>query len=239
MDNKQFLVVGGSHGIGFAITKRLLDSGASVTVVSRTVGQLGELDESLASRMNYMAADVTTNEIDSLVIPEQLDGMVYCPGSINLVPLRTMKPALLRSDFELNVVAAVRMMQRATEPLKASTPSSVVLFSTVAVGTGLAMHTSVAAAKGAVEGITRTWAAEFAPKIRINCIAPALTETPLSERLLSNDAKRKAMASVYPLGRFGDVDDIASMATFLLGDESTWITGQVFGIDGGMSRVKT
>jgi len=238
MKDKHFLIVGGSHGIGFGIAKRLLAEGSSLTIVSRTRGQIDELDSQSNSRVNHLVADVNGKEFDSLLLPDQLDGMAYCPGSINLSPVRMTKPELLRSDFELNVVGAVRVVQQALKALKSVDQGSIVMFSTVAVSTGLAMHTSVAAAKGALEGIARSWAAEFAPKIRVNCIAPALTDTPLSERLLSNDAKRDAMAKMYPLGRFGTIDDIASMATFLLGDQSTWITGQVIGIDGGLSRVK-
>lgn len=238
MNNKSFLVLGGSHGIGFGITERLLRGGGSVVVVSRTRGQLDSLDPALATRMTHCVADVTTDSIDTIELPEQIDGMAYCVGSIGLSPLRMTKAEAMRDDFELNVVGALRMMQRALPALKSAESSSVVLFSTVAVSRGLAMHTSVSAAKGAIEGITRCWAAELAPKIRVNCIAPALTDTPLSERLLSSESKRDAMAAVYPLGRIGHVNDSASIATFLLSGESSWITGQVIGVDGGLSRVQ-
>ncbi len=238
MNDKTFLILGGSHGIGFGITERLLRGGGSVVVVSRTRGQLDSLDPALSTRLTHHVADVTSDAIDTVEMPERIDGMAYCVGSITLSPLRMTKAVSIREDFELNVVGAMRIMQRALPALKAAASSSVVLFSTVAVGRGLAMHTSVSAAKGAIEGVTRCWAAELAPKIRVNCIAPALTDTPLSERLLSSDAKREAMASVYPLGRIGHVDDIASMATFLLSGESGWITGQVIAVDGGLSRVQ-
>ncbi|TWU37038.1 SDR family NAD(P)-dependent oxidoreductase [Novipirellula artificiosorum] len=239
MYQKHYLIVGGSHGIGFGIVQRLLSQGAAVTIVSRTRGRLDELDADTTSSIHHVAADVTGDQIDTFPLPDRLDGLAYCPGSINLSPLRMTKPELLRSDFEVNVVGAVRVMQRAAASLKAADLSSIVLFSTVAVGTGLAMHTSVAAAKGALEGVARSWAAELAPKTRVNCIAPALTDTPLSERLLSSEAKRSSMAKLYPLGRVGTIDDIASMAVFLLGEASSWITGQVIAVDGGLSRVKS
>ncbi|EMI15682.1 3-oxoacyl-(acyl-carrier-protein) reductase [Rhodopirellula maiorica SM1] len=238
MNDKTFLILGGSHGIGFGITERLLRRGGSVVVISRTRGQLDDLDPSLAANLTHHAADVTTDAIDTVALPDRIDAMAYCVGSIGLSPLRMTKAESMRQDFELNVIGAMRVMQRALPAMKAAESSSVVLFSTVAVGRGLAMHTSVSAAKGAVEGIARCWAAELAPHVRVNCIAPALTDTPLSERLLSSDAKRDAMAAVYPLGRIGHVNDCASMATFLLSDESSWITGQVIGVDGGLSRVQ-
>ncbi|GAA5504896.1 SDR family oxidoreductase [Novipirellula caenicola] len=238
MNDQTFLILGGSHGIGFGITERLLRRGGSVVVVSRTRGQLDQLDPSLAAGLTHQVADVTTDTLDTFTLPERIDGLAYCVGSIGLSPLRMTKAESMRQDFELNVIGATRVMQRALPALKSADSSSVVLFSTVAVGRGLAMHTAVSAAKGAVEGIARCWAAELAPHVRVNCIAPALTDTPLSERLLSSQAKRDAMAAVYPLGRIGHVDDSAAMATFLLSDESSWITGQVIGVDGGLSHVQ-
>ncbi len=236
MNIKHYLVVGGSHGIGFGITERLIAQGMAVTVVSRTHGSLETIQ---SPHLKHVIADITTEELDGLPLPDSLDGMAYCPGSINLAPLRLLKLEQMRSDFELNVVGAVRVMQRVLPSLKSVDQSSVVMFGTVAVERGIGMHTSVSAAKGAVESITRCWAAELAPKIRVNCIAPALTDTPLSKSFLSNEAKRNAMSSMYPLGRIGTVDDIASMATFLLSPQSGWITGQVIGIDGGLSRLQS
>lgn len=233
MNTPNYLVIGGSHGIGLALVRQLVEQGATVTVVSRTVGELGDLPS-----VTHLQQDVIAEEFETKGWPETIDGLAYCPGSIRLGSIRNLRLNEMMEDFQLNAAAAVRCIQAALPALKAAKSSSIVLFSTVAVSTGLPMHTSIAAAKGAVEGITRTLAAELAPQIRVNCIAPALTATPLSQRLLDSDQKQKAMADMYPLKRFGQPEDIASAAAFLLGNQSGWITGQTLGIDGGMSRVR-
>jgi NAD(P)-dependent dehydrogenase (short-subunit alcohol dehydrogenase family) len=150
------------------------------------------------------------------------------------------EPADFRQDFELNLIGAVRFLQACQSRLQGidGQPASVVLFSTIAVSQGLPMHASVAASKGAVEGLVRSLAAEWAPKIRVNAIAPALTDTPLAGRLLSSPEKREAMAARYPLKRIGTAADVAAMARFLLSAESSWMTGQVLGVDGGMSTLR-
>ena len=232
MNDKSFLIVGGSQGIGFGIVERLVARGAGVTVLSRTGDALANLPT-----VQHVALDVTADEIDPANLPERIDGFAYCPGSINLGPIRRLDPAAMLADFQLNVVGAVKCLQAAMPAMKAAENSSVLMFSTVAVSQGHAMHASVAAAKGAVEGLTRSLAAELAPKIRVNCIAPSLTDTPLAERLLSSDQKREAMAQRHPLKKIGQVDDIAAIAEFLLSDQSGWITGQVIGVDGGMSAI--
>ncbi len=231
--DRNVVVVGGSHGIGLAIVQRLILRGAAVTVLSRQASALAGFEG-----VRHIAIDVTAQEVATESLPERIDGLVYCPGSINLGMFRSVKVDTMREDFELNVIGAVKVIQAALPNLKLSPAASIVLFSTVAVGLGLPMHTSVAAAKGAVEGVMRSLAAELAPKIRVNCLAPALVDTPLSERLLSSDKKREAMSEVYPLKRVGNVDDIAAMAELLLSDQGSWITGQVIGIDGGLSRVR-
>jgi len=231
--DRNVVVVGGSHGIGLAIVQRLILRGAAVTVLSRQASALAGFEG-----VRHIAIDVTAQEFATESLPERIDGLVYCPGSINLGMFRSVKVDTMREDFELNVIGAVKVIQAALPNLKLSPAASIVLFSTVAVGLGLPMHTSVAAAKGAVEGVMRSLAAELAPKIRVNCLAPALVDTPLSERLLSSDKKREAMSEVYPLKRVGNVDDIAAMAELLLSDQGSWITGQVIGIDGGLSRVR-
>lgn len=233
MSQKNYVVIGGSHGIGLGVVQRLASSVDSITVVSRTLGGLSEV-----SNVVHVQADVTKDQISANQLPDSIDGLAYCPGSINLGPIRGLKPETLVGDYELNVVGAVRCLQASLPAMKAAASSSMVMFSTVAVSQGLPMHASVAAAKGAVEGLTRSLAAELAPNIRVNCIAPSLTDTPLAERLLSSDQKRAAMAERHPLKRVGTVDDIASLAEFLLTDGSSWITGQVFGVDGGMSTVR-
>ncbi len=238
MQSKQIVIVGGSHGIGLGITRRCVAAGAQVTVVSRTPGELGEL----GSAVNWIAGDVLQEVPGDASagdwMPEVVDGFVYCPGSIQLGPLRGVTLSTLRDDFELNVVGAVKYLQLALLSLKKSSSASCVFFSTVAVVQGLPMHTSVAAAKGALEALVRTWAAELAPTIRVNCIAPALTDTPLAAKFLSSDAKREAMAAKYALGRIGTIDDIAAAAEFLLGPDSSWMTGQALHVDGGLSTVR-
>lgn len=226
-------VVGGSGGIGRGIVDRLVRAGHVVTVLSRSVGTL----EGLAG-VRHLPFDAVSDPVPSEAFGEALDGLVYCPGSIPLKPFRSLKPEQYREDFELNVVGAVRVLQAALPALKNGVSPSVVLFSTVAVAQGMFAHASIAAAKGAVEGLVRSLAAELAPAIRVNAIAPALTETPLTARFFADEGKRQVLAEKYPLGRTGTVDDIAAAAMFLLGPESSWITGQILGVDGGMSSVR-
>ncbi|QDV23251.1 SDR family NAD(P)-dependent oxidoreductase [Aureliella helgolandensis] len=233
MRQKTYVIVGGSHGIGWGLVKRLVSSGAAVTIISRTIGELSSLPG-----INHLPLDVTQAEIDSDQLPACIDGLVYCPGSMNFASIRALKPQSLADDFELNVVGAVKSLQASLPAMKAAGTSSMILFSSVAAGQGLPLHAAVAASKGAVEGLTRSLAAELAPEIRVNCIAPSLTDTPLAERLLSNEQKRGAMAERHPLKRIGTVDDVAAVAEFLLSDNAAWITGQVMNVDGGMSTVR-
>lgn len=229
----QYVVVGGSSGIGFGIVERLVADGHRVTVLSRTCESIEAMDN-----VTHVAVDVTKDEITAGMLPESIDGLAYCPGSINLRPFRSIKPETYRDDFELNVIGAVKTINAALKGLKAVSSSSVLLFSTVAVRQGMPMHASIAASKGAVEGLMRTLAAELSPNIRVNCIAPALTDTPLTERFFSDAAKAEALGGRYPLARTGTVDDMAAIGQFLLSGSSSWITGQVIGVDGGMSSVR-
>lgn len=233
MREKQYLVVGGSHGIGQGLVHRLLSRGAGVTVASRTLE-----DSDRVEGLVHLQTDLMQDTLDPSRLPERLDGFAYCPGTINLGPLRQLSADALLEDFRLNVVAAVQCLQAASPAMKAAGTSSALLFSTVAVAQGMPMHASVAAVKGAVEGLTRSLAAELAPKIRVNCLAPGLTDTPLSARFLANEQKQAAMAERHPLKRYGEVSDIAAMAEFLLSDQASWITGQVIRVDGGMSTVR-
>ncbi len=200
--------------------------------LSRSEGELANLDN-----VTYNIYDAA----ESTGFPEvtgSVDGVAYCPGSINLKPFHRLTEKEFVDDFNINLLGAVRTIQKLLPNLKEADEPSIVLFSTVAVQTGMGFHASVSAAKGAVEGLTRSLAAEFAPKIRVNCIAPSLTDTPLAERLLNTPEKREASAARHPLKKVGMPDDIASMAEFLLTGKSGWITGQIFHIDGGMSSVR-
>lgn len=225
---KNILLIGGSHGIGFEMAKALLDN-HTVYVASRTNEQLGNLD------VNYIPFDATNETLDEEQLPNELHGFAYCPGSINLKPFKMLGLETFKEDMELNFFGLINVV-KAIMP-KMADGSSMVFFSTVAVGIGMPFHTSVAAAKGAIEGFTKSLAAEYAPKIRVNAIAPSLVDTPLAGRLLNNDKKKEAMAERHPLKRFGKAEDIANLAVFLLSDKSSWMTGQILGADGGMSTL--
>lgn len=233
MSNKTYLIAGGSSGIGLALVKKLTAGGHHVTVISRTGDRLASLPN-----VTHLQKDVLTDDISDSELPEALDGVAYCPGSINLKPFRSLKPDAFLEDFNINVLGAVKVLQAAHKALKKTEHPSVVLFSTVAVGQGMPFHASVAAAKGAVEGLARSLAAEWAPNIRVNCIAPSLTDTPLAARLLSSDEKKEAAGTRHPLKRVGTAEEIASFAQFLLSQESSWMSGQVVGLDGGMSTIR-
>lgn len=231
-----FVVAGGTKGIGLKLVQLLAANAEKVDVYSR------ELDElTPTSNVEHHPSDFCQGDLVLDDLPETIHGAVYCPGSINLRSFRSLKPADFRADFELNVMGAITFLQQCLSGLKkgaADRPSSVVLFSTVAVAQGMPMHASVAAAKGALEGLARSLAAEWAPAIRVNCVAPALTDTPLATRFFKNDEAREAMAAKYPLARTGTPHDIAATAQFFLSRDAGWITGQVIGVDGGMSAVQ-
>lgn len=234
MPNKNYLVAGGSSGIGLSLVNKLSEEGHHVLVISRTAQTLSHLPNVVHLQKDLLTDDVLEGEL-----PEALDGLAYCPGSINLKPFRSLKTEAFLADFQINVLGAVKVLQAAQKALKkAETPASVVLFSTVAVGQGMPFHSSIAAAKGAVEGMARSLAAEWAPNIRVNCIAPSLTDTPLAKRLVSTPEKKEANAQRHPLKRIGTPEDIAALAQFLLSENSSWMSGQVIGLDGGMSTLK-
>lgn len=228
---QHFVVAGGSHGIGLQLTRNLLSQGHSVTCLSRTAPDLSH------DKLQFISYDFTSAE-PLPALPSVIHGVAYCPGSINLRMFKSLKEEDFLRDFHINAMGAVRLLQAALPAMKSAGKASVVLFSTVAVAQGMAFHSSIAMAKGAVEGLTRSLAAEWAPSIRVNAIAPSLVETPLSERLISGAEKAEAAAKRHPLGRIGQPRDIASVAAFLLGEESDWMSGQVLGVDGGLSSLK-
>lgn len=227
---KNILLIGGSYGIGYELAKSLQHDN-HVFIASRTNENLSGI------KITHIPFDATNDTLESSKLPQVIDGLVYCPGTINLRPFKTLKPETFESDMQLNFFSLVKIIQSVLPQLTASAQSSVVLFSSVAVGTGMPFHTSVAAAKGAIEGFARALAAEYAPKMRVNVIAPSLTDTPLAEKFLSNEEKRDKSAQRHPLKRIGTTTDIAQMAEFLLSEKSSWITGQVFHVDGGMSNL--
>jgi NAD(P)-dependent dehydrogenase (short-subunit alcohol dehydrogenase family) len=230
---KNILVIGASSGIGKEISEQLIGDHCRVYGTYCT-----HMVESQTDFISWHKLDVMDQTLHLEFLPEILDGFVYCPGSINLRPFERIKPADFEKDFQLQVVGAVRILQVIMPKLKKSGNASVVLFSTVAVQTGFPFHTQVAASKGAIEGLTRSLAAEYAPLIRVNCIAPSLTDTPLAGSLLNTEQKRELHAQSNPLKRIGSVQDMAAMAMFLLSDKSGWITAQVIHVDGGVSGLK-
>ena len=229
---RTYLLIGGSGGIGAATAKKLSDRGDRYYMVSRTA------PEQLSGLIRHFQMDVMKDDLSEIDIDENLDGLVYFPGSINLKPFRGLKEADFQEDFNINLLGAVKVLKTFFNKLKKGNQPSVVLYSTVAVGQGMPFHASVAAAKGAVEGFVRSIAAEWAPTVRVNAIAPSLTDTPLAGRLLDNDTKRENAEGRHPLRRVGTANDIAAMTAFLLSEESGWITGQIMGVDGGLSALK-
>lgn len=225
---KNILLIGGSHGIGLSMATDL-HTDHNVFIASRTDEGLSDLN------VTHIPFDVTTDDLDINILPEEIQGFAYCPGSINLKPFKMMSLDTFKDDMHLNFFGLVKVVKDIMP--KMAQKGSMVFFSTVAVGTGMPFHTSVAAAKGAIEGFAKSMAAEYAPKIRVNVVAPSLVDTPLATRLLSNDRKREMMSERHPLKRVGEAADIANIALFLLSDKSTWMTGQVVGVDGGISTL--
>jgi len=229
---KNILIIGGTSGIGLALVE-LISATNNVFVASRSNDSIANLD------VQHIPFDATTDILDVSLLPEHLDGFVYCPGSINLRPFRGLSAEAFEKDFQINVLGAVNSLKAVLGLLGASENPSVVFFSTVAVQTGMPFHSSVAASKGAIEGLVRSLAAEFAPKIRVNAIAPSLVNTPLASKFLNNETKMEKANERHPLGRIGSAVEIAQSTAFLLGEESSWMTGRVLQLDGGIGNLKT
>lgn len=231
METKKIAIIGASKGIGLALAQQLAELGHEVyATYAKTAPSLRH------QNITWQQFDVLAPT--PLELPEILDGLVYCPGTIALKPFNRFNTADFQSDYQLQVLGAIQSIQTALPALKKSEQAAIVLFSTVAVQQGLPFHSLVSASKGAIEGLTRALAAELAPKIRVNAIAPSLTNTPLAENLLNSDAKREANAARHPLKRVGEAADIAQMAAFLLSDQATWISGQILHVDGGISSLR-
>lgn len=232
---KNILVVGGTSGIGLALVRQLHEAGARLTVISRHPAA-----ELAALGIPHLEADVTQGfSLPPEALPDTLHGLAYCPGSITLKPFPRLTEDDFLHDWQVNVLGAVRTVQATLAALKKAQGASVVLFSTVAATVGLPFHASISSAKSAVEGLTLSLASEFAAnQIRVNAVAPSLTDTPLAGQLLSTPEKRTASDKRHPLGRVGTPEEMATLAAFLLSDQTSWITGQIIGVDGGLSALK-
>ncbi|RZJ42499.1 MAG: SDR family oxidoreductase [Chryseobacterium sp.] len=189
--------------------------------------------------IEFHQMDILNGNLDEITFPDVIDGLVYAPGSINLKPFNRLTVEDFKNDFEINVLGAVKTIQKLLPNLKKSESASVVLFSSIAAKLGMPFHASISASKSAVEGLTKSLAAELSSqKIRVNAIAPSLTDTKLASQLLSTPEKVEASGKRHPLQRIGTADEMAKMTEFLLSSNSGWITGQIIGIDGGMSNTK-
>lgn len=227
---KNILFIGGSTGIGKETIRKICEN-HNIYIACRSDENLGGLN------VTYIKFDATNDEFPIEKIPEILDGFVYFPGTINLRPFRSLKVETFIEDLNINFLSMVKCLKSVIGNLKKSENSSVVFFSTVAVKIGMPFHTSVSASKGAIEGFAKSLSAEYAPKLRVNVIAPSLTDTPMADRFLNNDMKREKVSEKHPLKRFGSASDIANTTEFLLSDKSSWITGQIVRVDGGMSTI--
>lgn len=225
---KKIIVVGGSKGIGKAIVSSLLSS-CKVINISRSKPQ------QLHDNLTHYTCDVTKDDFPEI---EKVDGLVYCPGSINLKPINRLRIDDFKNDFNINVLGAVKAIQAYLPALKKADKPSVVLFSTVAVKLGMPFHASVAASKAAVEGLTKSLGAELAPTIRVNAIAPTVTNTDLASKLLRNEKMIENMNQRHPLKKYLQPNEVADMASFLLSEKAAAMSGQIIEMDCGIVSFK-
>lgn len=237
----KIVVYGGSGGIGAATARLLHKKGFDLHLVGRDAARLASVAAGIGA--DFTVGDVTDEGLFARVAEaagDRLAGLVYAVGTINLKPLARLTADDFARDFRINAQGAALAVQAALPALKAHEgTASVLFFSSVAVGQGFSAHASVSMAKGAVEGLTRALAAELAPKVRVNAIAPSLTRTPLAKALTGNEQMAAAIAGLHALGRLGEPEDVAALAAFLASPEADWITGQVMGVDGGRSTLRT
>ena len=232
IENKNIFIVGGSSGIGLSLIKQI-SSKNNIYSASRNDNNLNDYN---VKHIKYDS--VNDLEIDTSILPEKIDGFVYCPGSINLRPFNTLKIESFLEDYKINFLGAIKSLKIILPLMQKSDNSSIVFFSTVAVSTGMPFHSSISSSKGAIEGLTRSLAAEFAPNIRVNSIAPSIVKTNLSEKFLNSDLKIEKASERHPLGRIGKVEEISKLVAYLLSDDSSWVTGQVINIDGGIGSIR-
>jgi NAD(P)-dependent dehydrogenase (short-subunit alcohol dehydrogenase family) len=234
------LIFGGVGGIGEALARRLRAQGQPVAITSRTTERADVLAAEIGATVlvcNVLDEASVQAAVVAAAPDQRLGGLVYAVGSIPLKPLARTTAADMMTAFQVNVVGAMTAVRLATDALKAAT-GSVVLFSSVAASQGFPMHTAIGTAKGAVEGLTLSLAAELTPSIRVNAIAPSLTATPLAAGLTSNPLMATAIAALHPIPRLGTADEMAALAQFLLSADAGWMTGQIIGVDGGRSTLR-
>lgn len=229
---KNYLIIGGSSGVGEALVSLLEEQGQNI-IATYNKNRVEEKHNVKSLKFDVMEDDL---HLESL--PEEIHGLAYCPGSINLKPFHRFKDDDFLEDFKLQVLGAVKLIRQILPRLKKAENASIVLFSTIAVQRGFNFHSQVAVSKGAIEGLTRALAAEFAPTIRVNAVAPSLTDTPLASRFLNTPEKKDAQAKNNPLKRVGDAKEVAEAAAYLLTPKSSWTTGQILHVDGGYSSLK-
>lgn len=228
---KNILIIGASSDIGLEICKLANADGHNIYATSRDDVNANNFD-------NFIQLD-PNKSLDVLDdLPENIDGLVYCPGTINLRSLQRLTLEDIKNEMEVNFYGAFNIIKKVLPNLKKNDGASVVLFSTVAVKTGMPMHSSIAAAKGALEGLAKSLAAELAPRVAINCIAPSIVDTKLAANILSTDERKQASADRHPLKTIGSINSIANSAYFLLQAKENWISGQIFRPDGGLSALK-
>ncbi len=230
------LIIGATGSIGSALSRKLVSQGKQVHLVGRNELETSALAKELNS--TFTVADVLTENYSDQIISDagDIDGLAFCVGSIDLKPIRLSKKSDYMQSFNLNLISATEIIRACHEKLK-SNKGSIILFSTVAAKRGFLNHSIISSAKAAVEGLTVALAAEFAPNIRVNCIAPSLSESKIAAPMLKNEKMAESIAKMHALKRIGKGDDFSSLASFLLSEESSWVTGQIFGVDGGRSSV--
>jgi NAD(P)-dependent dehydrogenase (short-subunit alcohol dehydrogenase family) len=230
--NKNYVIIGGSSGIGKELVSILAREGHNVFVT------YNENKVKNNDKVQYQKFNVLNDSLNLDNLPDEIDGLVYCPGSINLKPFKRFTDEDFISDFKLQVVGATSVIKALIPRLATGENSSIVLFSTIAVQNGFNFHSQVSISKGAIEGLTRSLAAELAPKIRVNAVAPSITDTSLAGKFLNTPQKIAAQAEKNPLKKIGEVKDVAEAAAYLLTDKSSWTTGQILHVDGGSSTIK-